>query len=56
MSETCIDHIIRASERLCLGHGIGILTRASVRYVWDMHRPRDVSQCRTCLKHALATR
>ncbi|KHG12598.1 hypothetical protein F383_19248 [Gossypium arboreum] len=21
---------------------IGIETRASVRYVWDMHRPRDI--------------
>ncbi|KHG18299.1 hypothetical protein F383_07181 [Gossypium arboreum] len=29
--------------------------RASVRHVWDMHRPRDVSQCKTCLGHASAT-
>ncbi|KHG12302.1 Ubiquitin carboxyl-terminal hydrolase 26 [Gossypium arboreum] len=31
-------------------------TRASVRHVWDMHRPRDVSQCKTCQRHASATR
>ncbi|KHG00055.1 hypothetical protein F383_19931 [Gossypium arboreum] len=24
---------------------------ASVRHVWDMHRPRNVSQCKTCLGH-----
>ncbi|KHG20506.1 Uncharacterized protein F383_24982 [Gossypium arboreum] len=30
--------------------------RASVRHVWDMHRPQDVSQCQTCLRHASATR
>ncbi|KHG27715.1 hypothetical protein F383_12429 [Gossypium arboreum] len=30
-------------------------TRDSVRHVWDMHRPRDVSQCKTCLGHASAT-
>ncbi|KHG22325.1 hypothetical protein F383_27833 [Gossypium arboreum] len=56
MSGTCIGHIMRASVRPCLGHGIGIETRASVRQVWDMHRPRDVSQCKTCLGHASATR
>ncbi|KHF99289.1 Aminomethyltransferase [Gossypium arboreum] len=43
MSGTCIGHIMRASVRPCLGHGIGIGTRASVRHVWDMHRLRDVS-------------
>ncbi|KHG14277.1 UvrABC system C [Gossypium arboreum] len=37
MSGTCIDHIMRASVRPCLRHGIGIETRASVRHVWDMH-------------------
>ncbi|KHG13627.1 hypothetical protein F383_16545 [Gossypium arboreum] len=56
MSRTCIGHIMRASVRPCLGHGIGIETTAYVRHVWDMHRPRDVSQCKTCLGHALATR
>ncbi|KHG16013.1 hypothetical protein F383_03578 [Gossypium arboreum] len=30
---------MRASIRPCLGHGIIIKTRASVRHVWDMHRP-----------------
>ncbi|KHF99677.1 Isoamylase 2, chloroplastic -like protein [Gossypium arboreum] len=45
-----------ASVRPCLGHGIGIETSTSVRNVWDMHRPRDVSQCQTCLEHASATR
>ncbi|KHG04499.1 hypothetical protein F383_29878 [Gossypium arboreum] len=24
---------------------------ANVRHVWDMHRPRDVSHCMTCLGH-----
>ncbi|KHG24272.1 hypothetical protein F383_31773 [Gossypium arboreum] len=24
-----------------MGHGIGIETRASVKHVWDMHRPRE---------------
>ncbi|KHG06083.1 hypothetical protein F383_32485 [Gossypium arboreum] len=33
MSGTCISHIMRASVRSCLGHGIGIETRASVRHV-----------------------
>ncbi|KHG23340.1 UvrABC system C [Gossypium arboreum] len=56
MSGTCIDHIMRASVRPCLGHGIGIETSASVRHVWDMHWPRDVSQCKTCLGHAPTTR
>ncbi|KHG03035.1 hypothetical protein F383_26479 [Gossypium arboreum] len=56
MSGTWIGHIMRANVRPCLGHGIGIKTSASVRHVWDMHRPRDVSQCKTCLKHASATR
>ncbi|KHG06149.1 hypothetical protein F383_16984 [Gossypium arboreum] len=56
MSRTCIGHIMRASVRPCLGRGIGIETRASVRHVWDMHRPRDVSQCKTCLGYASATR
>ncbi|KHG00452.1 hypothetical protein F383_38976 [Gossypium arboreum] len=46
MSGTCISHIIRASVRPSLGHGNGIETRVSVRHVWDMHRPRDVSQLR----------
>ncbi|KHG17520.1 hypothetical protein F383_23397 [Gossypium arboreum] len=44
------------SVRPCLGHGICIETSASVRHVWDMHWPRDVSQCQTCLGHASATR
>ncbi|KHG14373.1 UvrABC system C [Gossypium arboreum] len=56
MSRTCLSHIIRASVRPCLGHGIGIKTRASVRHVWDMHRPIDVSQCKIYLGHASATR
>ncbi|KHG20202.1 hypothetical protein F383_24805 [Gossypium arboreum] len=43
MSGTCIGHIMRASVRPCLGHGLGIQMRASVRHVWDMHRPRDCS-------------
>ncbi|KHG05376.1 hypothetical protein F383_31592 [Gossypium arboreum] len=43
MSGTCISHIMRDSVRPCLGHGISNETRASVRYVWDMHRPRDIS-------------
>ncbi|KHG13157.1 hypothetical protein F383_18094 [Gossypium arboreum] len=47
MSGTCIGHIMRGSVRPCLGHGIGIETRASVRHVWDMHRLRDDSQCKT---------
>ncbi|KHG27728.1 Peptidyl-prolyl cis-trans isomerase FKBP10 [Gossypium arboreum] len=47
MSGTCIGCIMRASVRPCLGYGIGIETRASVRHVRDMHRPRDVSQCKT---------
>ncbi|KHG18010.1 Opacity-associated oapB [Gossypium arboreum] len=47
---------MRASVRPCREHGIGIETRASVRHVWDMQRPRDVSQCKTCLGHALATK
>ncbi|KHG26535.1 hypothetical protein F383_08034 [Gossypium arboreum] len=33
MSGTCIGHIMRASVRPCLVHGIGIKTRASVRHV-----------------------
>ncbi|KHG21858.1 UvrABC system C [Gossypium arboreum] len=44
MSGTCIDHIMKASVRPCLGHGIGIETSASVRHVWDMHRPQDISR------------
>ncbi|KHG25982.1 hypothetical protein F383_01290 [Gossypium arboreum] len=32
---------MRASVIPCLGHGINIETRVSVRHVWDMHRPRD---------------
>ncbi|KHG09440.1 hypothetical protein F383_12364 [Gossypium arboreum] len=40
MSRTCISDIMRAT----------------VRHVWDMHRPRDVSQCKTCLGHTSATR
>ncbi|KHG05981.1 hypothetical protein F383_32870 [Gossypium arboreum] len=56
MSGTCIGHIMRASVRPCLGHGIDIETSASVRHVWDMHRPQDISQCKTCLGHASASR
>ncbi|KHG21239.1 hypothetical protein F383_27139 [Gossypium arboreum] len=41
MSGTYIGHIMRASVRPCLGHGIGIEMSASVRHVWDMHRPRN---------------
>ncbi|KHG12715.1 hypothetical protein F383_16723 [Gossypium arboreum] len=44
MSGTCIRHIMRASVKPCLGHGIGIETSTSLRHVWDMHRPRD---CKT---------
>ncbi|KHG12004.1 hypothetical protein F383_18455 [Gossypium arboreum] len=47
---------MRASVRPCLGHGIDIETRTSVRHVRDMHRARGVSQCKTCLGHASATR
>ncbi|KHG19887.1 UvrABC system C [Gossypium arboreum] len=38
MSGTCIDHIMEASVRPCLGHGIGTETSAnSVQdHVWDM--------------------
>ncbi|KHF99097.1 hypothetical protein F383_38279 [Gossypium arboreum] len=32
---------MRASVRPCLGHGIDIEMRASVRHIWDMHGPRD---------------
>ncbi|KHG07296.1 hypothetical protein F383_34427 [Gossypium arboreum] len=39
MSGTCIDHIMRVSVRPCLGHDISIEMSASVRHVWDMHRP-----------------
>ncbi|KHG11280.1 hypothetical protein F383_04254 [Gossypium arboreum] len=42
MSGTRISHIMRASVRPCLGHGINIEMRTSVRHVWDMHWPRDV--------------
>ncbi|KHG19927.1 hypothetical protein F383_26267 [Gossypium arboreum] len=28
MSRTCMGHIMRATVRPCLGHGIGIETRA----------------------------
>ncbi|KHG09258.1 hypothetical protein F383_36604 [Gossypium arboreum] len=56
MSGTCICHIMRARVKPCLGHGTDIDTRASVGHVWDMHRPRDVSHCKTCLGHASATR
>ncbi|KHF98651.1 hypothetical protein F383_37911 [Gossypium arboreum] len=41
MSGTCISHIMKASVRPCLGHGIVIKT-TSVRHFWDMHRLRDV--------------
>ncbi|KHG18662.1 F-box/WD repeat-containing lin-23 [Gossypium arboreum] len=53
MSGTCISHIMRASVRPFLGHGISIETSISV---WDMHWPRDVSQCKTYLGHVSATR
>ncbi|KHG22534.1 hypothetical protein F383_29977 [Gossypium arboreum] len=56
MSGTCNGHIMRASVKPCLGHGIDNETSASVRHVWGMHRPRDVSLCKTCLGHASATR
>ncbi|KHG06536.1 hypothetical protein F383_33484 [Gossypium arboreum] len=56
MSETCISHIMRASVRPCLGHGIDIEMSARIRHVWDMHQPRDVSQYKKCLGHVLATR
>ncbi|KHG08549.1 hypothetical protein F383_35602 [Gossypium arboreum] len=56
MSGTCISYIRRASVRPCLVHGISIEMGASVRHVWDMHRPRDVNLCKTCLRHASATR
>ncbi|KHG18472.1 3-phytase A [Gossypium arboreum] len=56
MSGTCISHIMRASVRPCLGQDIGIEMGASVRHVWDMHRPRDVSLCKTCLGLASTTR
>ncbi|KHG19467.1 hypothetical protein F383_09295 [Gossypium arboreum] len=36
----------------CINHSM----RASVKHVWDIHRPRDISQCQTCLEHASATR
>ncbi|KHG21150.1 hypothetical protein F383_26452 [Gossypium arboreum] len=47
MSGTCIGHITRAIVRPCLEHGIGIETSASVRHVWDMHRPHYESHCKT---------
>ncbi|KHG22446.1 hypothetical protein F383_27764 [Gossypium arboreum] len=56
MSGTCIGHIMRASVRPCLGHGIGIETRASVRHVWGMHRPHDGdvrASVRPCLRHGV---
>ncbi|KHG21472.1 hypothetical protein F383_28090 [Gossypium arboreum] len=43
---------MRASVRPCLGHGIGIVTRASVRHVWDMASARILS-VRTCLGHRI---
>ncbi|KHG13296.1 sn-glycerol-3-phosphate-binding periplasmic ugpB [Gossypium arboreum] len=55
MSGTCIGHIMRASVRPCLGHGIGIETSTSVRHIRDMHQPWDVSKCKTCLGHASTT-
>ncbi|KHG22437.1 hypothetical protein F383_08794 [Gossypium arboreum] len=51
-----IGHIMRASVRPCLGHGISIETSTSVRHVWDMHQPWDISHYKTCLGHASATR
>ncbi|KHG16857.1 Disulfide bond formation B [Gossypium arboreum] len=40
MSETCI----------------GFETRAIVRHVWDMHRPRDMcASVRPCLGHGIDT-
>ncbi|KHG04628.1 hypothetical protein F383_28885 [Gossypium arboreum] len=39
MSGTCIGHIMRANVRPCLGLGISIETKASVRHLWDMHQP-----------------
>ncbi|KHG29482.1 hypothetical protein F383_35594 [Gossypium arboreum] len=33
MSRTRISHIMRASVRPCLGHGVSIKTSASVRHV-----------------------
>ncbi|KHG01442.1 Coiled-coil domain-containing protein [Gossypium arboreum] len=47
---------MRASVRPCLGHGNDIKTRVSVRHVWDMHRPRDVIQSKTCLGHVSTMR
>ncbi|KHG13204.1 hypothetical protein F383_18370 [Gossypium arboreum] len=47
---------MRGIVRPCLGYGIGIETRASVRHVWDMHQPRGISQHKTCWGHALTTR
>ncbi|KHG30224.1 hypothetical protein F383_13413 [Gossypium arboreum] len=38
---------VKASIRPCLGHGIGIEMRASVRRVWDMHQPHHDSSCKT---------
>ncbi|KHF97968.1 hypothetical protein F383_37330 [Gossypium arboreum] len=56
MSGTCIGHIMIASERPYLGHGISIEMRASVRHVLEMHQPHYESQCKTCLGHASASR
>ncbi|KHG05031.1 hypothetical protein F383_31439 [Gossypium arboreum] len=40
MSGRGIGHIMSASVRPCLGHGIDIEMSPSVRHVQDMHRPR----------------
>ncbi|KHG15637.1 hypothetical protein F383_23127 [Gossypium arboreum] len=56
MFGTFISRIMRASVRPCLEHGIENEMSASVRHVWDMCWHRDVSQCKTCLGHASATR
>ncbi|KHF99612.1 hypothetical protein F383_18604 [Gossypium arboreum] len=46
MSGTCIGHIMRASIRPCLGHGIGIETRTSVRHVGTCIG-YEMCQCKT---------
>ncbi|KHG04697.1 mitochondrial outer membrane iml2 [Gossypium arboreum] len=59
MSGTCIGHIMRASVTPCLGHGIGIETRASIREsqcktmseTW--HRLNMRVSIRPCLGHGI---
>ncbi|KHG22716.1 B polyprotein [Gossypium arboreum] len=43
---------VRTNIRPCLGHGIGIEMRASVRRVWDMaSASMEIANVRPCLGH-----